>query len=538
MAVIEIAKIQIRRGRANVEGIPQFDSAEMGWALDTQQLYIGNGSLSEGAPIEGNTRVLTERDLPNIFALTSSTYIYSEGSSPTRYTDPSGSTSTVRTIQDKLDDFVTVRDFGVNSGVPVYSNQGIQNAIDQLFLNSDKSLSSSRVTLKIPAGIYNLTATIYVPPYVTIVGDGKRKTVLNVLTTATSAFQLCDFTSTPGSYVVFVPGSTNITSGGRPYNVHISNLSLRYSSTLTDYTNAQPLLLLDCAINSTIEDVSFYGTTVTNQTNYSAIEIRGQDALTTENVTLSRVDFDNLCNAIISNYDVENISVNNAVFSNLDRGIKFTESLVSGNEVGPKNFTVSDSVFTDIRNQAWFVGTNTNNTYTGNVSKNNKFYNVGNDLLGEFSATTAVLTFHTPGNRSENDYFNRLESINSTATDYKLGPLVEGAVFINEEKTNTFSIASGGPTIFSKLPWSQSDQKLQMQYIIKKPSAAITRSGTVSIFLRDTLANLTDTFSYSGSSDGSLSFSAQINTVTNIVSLAYTSADSDGTVDYTLSYLQ
>ena len=69
MAVIEVAKIQIRRGRANVEGIPQFDSAEMGWAVDTQELYIGNGSLSEGAPTEGNTRILTEKDIPNIFAI-------------------------------------------------------------------------------------------------------------------------------------------------------------------------------------------------------------------------------------------------------------------------------------------------------------------------------------------------------------------------------------------------------------------------------------------------------------------------------------
>ena len=535
MAVIEIAKIQIRRGRANVEGIPQFDSAEMGWALDTQELYIGNGTLEEGAPLEGNTRVLTERDIPNIFALTSSTYVYSQGSSPTRYTDPSGTTSTVRSIQNKLDDFVTTNDFGVTSS---NSAEAIQNAIDQLFLNSDKSLSTSRVTLKIPAGLYNITATIYVPPYVSIVGDGKRKTVLNVTTTATSAIQLCDLTSTPGNYVEFVPGSTNITSNGRPYNLHISNLSMRYSTLLTDYSNASPLLKLDCAINSTLDSVSFYGTTITNQVNYSAIEIRGQDAITTENVLINDVEFDNMANAIISDYDIENINISNAVFSNLDRGLKFAETLVVGNEVGPKNVTVSDSVFSNIRNQAWFVGTNTNNVYTGHTSKNNKFYNVGNNLLGEFSATTAVLSFSTPGNKSQNDYFDRFQSINSTSTNYKLGPLVEGAVCINQLETKTVDIASGGPTVFIKLPWSQSDQKIQMEYLIKKPSSSITRSGTVSIFLRDTLANLTDNFSYSGASDGGLTFSSQINTLTNVIALVYTSSDSDGTIDYKINYLQ
>jgi hypothetical protein len=42
--------------------MPQLASGELGWALDTQHLYIGNGSTSEGAPSVGNTRILTERD--------------------------------------------------------------------------------------------------------------------------------------------------------------------------------------------------------------------------------------------------------------------------------------------------------------------------------------------------------------------------------------------------------------------------------------------------------------------------------------------
>ena len=35
MSVIEIAKIQIRRGQEKTTGIPQLDPGEFGWAEDT-----------------------------------------------------------------------------------------------------------------------------------------------------------------------------------------------------------------------------------------------------------------------------------------------------------------------------------------------------------------------------------------------------------------------------------------------------------------------------------------------------------------------
>ena len=66
MAVIEIAKIKVRRGQENTTGLPTLDSGEFGWAVDTQRLYIGNGELAEGAPEVGVTRLLTEDDF-NIF---------------------------------------------------------------------------------------------------------------------------------------------------------------------------------------------------------------------------------------------------------------------------------------------------------------------------------------------------------------------------------------------------------------------------------------------------------------------------------------
>ena len=54
MAIVSISRIQIRRGRKGQgSGLPQLAGGELGWAVDTQELFIGNGAVSEGAPAVG-----------------------------------------------------------------------------------------------------------------------------------------------------------------------------------------------------------------------------------------------------------------------------------------------------------------------------------------------------------------------------------------------------------------------------------------------------------------------------------------------------
>ena len=67
MAVVQISKIQLRRGLQ--ENLPQLASAEMGWSVDEQRLFIGNGTLAEGAPFVGNTEILTAKSMYNELAL-------------------------------------------------------------------------------------------------------------------------------------------------------------------------------------------------------------------------------------------------------------------------------------------------------------------------------------------------------------------------------------------------------------------------------------------------------------------------------------
>ena len=63
MAITQISQIKLRRGLQ--QDLPQLGSAELGWSVDSRRLYIGNGTISEGAPVEGHTEILTEFSIAN-----------------------------------------------------------------------------------------------------------------------------------------------------------------------------------------------------------------------------------------------------------------------------------------------------------------------------------------------------------------------------------------------------------------------------------------------------------------------------------------
>jgi Major tropism determinant N-terminal domain len=70
MAITQISRIQIRRGLS--QDLPTLSSGEFGWSTDTNELWIGNGTASEGAPIPGGrTQIMTTGGSANIAALQS-----------------------------------------------------------------------------------------------------------------------------------------------------------------------------------------------------------------------------------------------------------------------------------------------------------------------------------------------------------------------------------------------------------------------------------------------------------------------------------
>jgi hypothetical protein len=184
MAVVQISRIQIRRGQAlQGSGLPQLASGEMAWAIDTQELYIGNGAVSEGAPAVGNTKLLTENDLSakgNLLALLQ--YVY-KVNDPSIITGTDVNNPVSRSIQDRMDDRVSTVEFGAAGNGTTDDTTALQRAINELFLNpngkaSSPSFTSARIPLEIPAGIYLTKKPLYVPSYSTLIGAGNDKTII------------------------------------------------------------------------------------------------------------------------------------------------------------------------------------------------------------------------------------------------------------------------------------------------------------------------------------------------------------------------
>lgn len=74
MAIVQISQITNRLGLQS--DLPQLAGGELGWSTDSRRLFIGNGTpgqppLGQGAPVIGNTEILTE--FSNISALLSNT---------------------------------------------------------------------------------------------------------------------------------------------------------------------------------------------------------------------------------------------------------------------------------------------------------------------------------------------------------------------------------------------------------------------------------------------------------------------------------
>ena len=169
MAVVQISKIQVRRGQKNSGiGVPQLSSAEFAWAVDSQELFIGNGSVAEGAPAVGNTKILTEHD--NILELASSYRFAAD--------DTSITLSVPRGLQSKLDEIqVSVVDFGAVPDGSTDSTLAFTTAINELFKNSNDKFKK---VLAVPNGVYLFLDDLIIPSNVLIKGENSQETVLEI----------------------------------------------------------------------------------------------------------------------------------------------------------------------------------------------------------------------------------------------------------------------------------------------------------------------------------------------------------------------
>ena len=174
MPIVQISRIQHRRGKKT--DLPQLAAGELGWVIDDQRLYIGNGTVADGAPAVGNTEIVTSGSASFSGVLR---YVYKGylGDATPIVTGTSGDFT--RTLQQTLDDHVSVKAFGAMGDNSTNDTVTIQRAIDELYSDTDQDDTRARRTLFFPAGTYVINASLTIPPYAHLVGEGPDKTIIS-----------------------------------------------------------------------------------------------------------------------------------------------------------------------------------------------------------------------------------------------------------------------------------------------------------------------------------------------------------------------
>ena len=554
MAVIEISRIQVRRGQENQTGIPTLAGGEFAWAADTEHLYIGL-RREDGGARDANVRILTENDVVNVFTTVDAAYTYRSDTDPAISAPTYDGAAFERPIREKADDIVSIKDFGVvgQDGSEVASAL-IQVAVDNLFLDPLKTVSDygkySAKVLFLPAGVYTIDTAIFVPAYTTIVGEGIGKTIINLISDTSHAFQTID--SDPGDAnpgrVTFEIG---INSGPtQPNYLRLEGMTIQYS-TLTDVAQCLSLISLDCSENAVIKDVKFKGNHEfgdSADSNYTGIDIRGYGSMqaSSENVLIDNCEFDGLYHDIKSNYDVISPVIQNSKFKNSVRGISFNDTKDGSADVGPRYARMINNRFENIEEQAIYAGASNSTTGTNHVSMNNKFYNVGNLGGGRESTTcTAVITFVTDGNVTVNDWFDRQEWQNqNSVTSQPYLPLVDGRAAIDSAAVISTTLTNGVFIPISRLPITGYSQQLIIKYSLFEGSAGsytVDRMGTLKLHLQPgvtpTNTNITDEYSY-GVSSGDIVWQVITNTILSYyeIQLKFTGS-SDAAFEYQTSLM-
>lgn len=329
MAVVQISRIQIRRGRKNSGiGVPQLSSGELAWAIDSQEFFIGNGSIDEGAPYVGNTKILTEHD--NILELAAS-YIFA--GSDTSIVNP-----IPRSLQSKLDEYVSILDFGAVPDGSTDCVQAFERAFEDLFQNAD---SKFKKKLFVPNGIYLLDSDLRIPSTAIIEGENQNQAILeigsnNILFVTEQGLEIGDFTSV-----------------NRPTNISISNISIRRST---------GRLVLSGIKNSVFTDIKFLG------------EYQLGNSVTDIDTRSSAVYWENNVEGI----KVDKILFNRCIFQYHPLAIRCDQSIVS-----ETNIDLRDCLFEVCHNGIYIDG------ITGQINKWNIFDCVFSSIHQEALLTTA-----------------------------------------------------------------------------------------------------------------------------------------------------
>ena len=438
MAVIQISRIQHRRGKE--QDFPQLASAELGWSLDTRRLFIGNGTILEGAPTEGVTEILTEYS--NVLDL-AKTYTF-QGNDIAGFvidTGPDKNNPVVRTLQSKLDDIVSVRDFGAVGDGLTDDTAAIQRALDRP-LGAAEAVVVGAANFRhravyFPAGNYLVSSTILIPAYTKIYGEGKS--VSRIIGSIDGPVaRLCD---TYGQVAENFGASND--AGVDPYisEYHVTDLTFWQ----TEPTYTQPVFQIDGGLAIFITHCQFRGGLIdspeydgTTADSYFFDRGAGVAAMyipalsyynSVEQIYLIGCDMYNHNYGIQIDNDIRNAVVRDCYFDRTYQAVVIGRDLIDP-AYFPKNVVVESCHFRHSSREAIWCGTSAKAV----ISAHNYFGSAANGAVDEYGTTGAgpynyaqlspTITFQSDFCYSIGDYFDTswIGSYSQSGTTVSINP--------------------------------------------------------------------------------------------------------------------
>jgi len=399
MAIVQISRITHRKGL--MENLPQLAGGEFGWALDEQRLFIGNGTLADGAPIIGNTEILTQHS--DILGLAASYTFKGEVENPNnsdfRALSPAQTGVTVnspvaRSLQARLDDIAIVKDFGAVGDGVTDDTDAINRALHELFCVGVNE--ETRRSLLFPAGVYKVTGTIKIPPFAKLVGEGIESTVI--------LYETEDVT--PDEFVVQTADSLQQINANIGENGAVTPQGIEVSSLTIKTTAINSLLKVDRTSQSYFDSVNFEGDLeVADLTssihNTSAINIESSANYETQHITFDKCKFSKTTYGFFSKYNSRGITISNCSFNTHYKGVIIGEDNETVNG-GPQGVRVVQNLFDLIAAEGIEISES-----QFNVSGFNIFLEVGNGFNGLENPIASNINFKNSNNMSYGDVFAR-----------------------------------------------------------------------------------------------------------------------------------
>ena len=496
MPTVQISRIQHRRGKAT--DLPQLAAGELGWSVDDQKLYIGNGTVADGAPAVGNTEIMTAGSSSFTTSL-SHTYKGYLGDSTPIVTGASGDVS--RTVQKRLDDYVSVKDFGAVGDDSTADGVAIQRALDELYRDTDTTVSNdtrARRTLFFPAGTYKIAASLTIPPYAHLVGEGPDKTIIKNSASVPALVTEDDEGNLYGGI-----GNAGATT---PTQIQISDMTIRT-------TVAYGALSIDNATKVFVNNCKFQGTFVsggTDDSNSKGVTVRSSTALPSSYIIFDQCQFKGFARLVDISYDALNVRFTNCDFSTAYYGALLGAEMdgsTDGLTKGPRDVQFSGSSWSTIGQQAiWVKPAAGADAGTGarNVISSGNWYasDVANNFEGPGSIREVpIIQYDNDECSSVMDFFERTDLRRTDgSSELNAAPELQGiGIQTKAIKQETLLNNTSSATTINEFP-ALAGKSIVIKYKITR--ATLDRSGEFVISASTTAVQHDDTFTESGADVG------------------------------------